>query len=75
MKITIYELITLMKNYNAPKKIKIGKNILNLEIGKETLYNFEDGGSLNFSYYIENNKLDEVVEILDKMNELEGGDK
>lgn len=72
IKITIYELITLIKNKKAPKKIKIKEDIFNLEIGKETLYRFERGfGSLNFDYYIDNNKLDNKVEILDKNFKLE----
>jgi hypothetical protein len=72
MKITMYELITLMKNKKAPKKIKINEDILNLEIGKETLYRFEKGyGSLSFDYYIDNNKLDNKIEILDKDFKLE----
>lgn len=72
MKITIYELITLIKNMKAPKKIKINEDILNLEIGKETLYRFEKGcGSLSFDYYIDNNKLDNKIEILDKNFKLE----
>lgn len=71
MKITIYELIGMLKDGKAPKKIKINENILNLEIGEETLYKFDDYGSLCFDYYIKNNKLDEKVEIIDKINEME----
>ena len=64
--ITVYELITLIKNKKAPKKIKINEDILNLEIGIQTLYKFEKGGgSLAFDYYIDNNKLDNEVKILD----------
>lgn len=72
MKITIYELLGLMKDNKAPKKIKVNENILTLKIGEETLYRFEDNcGSLCFSYYIDNNKLDNEIEILDKDFKLE----
>ena len=64
--ITMYELIGLVKDGKAPRKIKIGEDILNLEKGIETLYKFEKGsGSLSFDYYIDNNKLDDEVKILD----------
>ena len=66
MKITMYELITLIKNKKAPRKIKINEDILNLEKGINTLYKFEkSSASLDFGYYIDNNKLDNEVEILD----------
>jgi hypothetical protein len=72
MKIIMYELITLIKNKKAPKKIKIDEDILNLEIGKETLYrNERNCGWLSFDYYIKNNKLDKKIEILDKNFKLE----
>lgn len=66
--ITVYELIGMLKDGKAPKKIKIKENTLRLEIGKETLYKFDDFGSLSFDYYIMNNKLDEKVKIIDKIN-------
>lgn len=68
MKITIYELIGMLKDGKAPKKIKIKESILNLEIGEETFYKFDDFGLLSFDYYIMTNKLDEKVEIIDKIN-------
>lgn len=65
--ITIYDLLGMVKDGKAPKKIKIDEDILNLEKGIETLYKFEKGGgSLAFGYYIDNNKLDDEVEILEE---------
>ena len=69
--ITVYELIGMLKDGKAPKKIKINENILNLEIGEETFYKFDDFGSLSFDYYIMTNKLNEKVEIIDKINKME----
>lgn len=70
MKITIYELLKKIKDGEAPKKIKINENILNLRIGKGTSYEFETGGGmLSFDYYIENNKLDTIVEVIEKQKE------
>lgn len=72
MKITIYELLGLIKDGKAPKKIKIGNSILNLSKRNIIQYNFELYGQLSWEYYIENYRLDEkVVEILDKDFKLE----
>ena len=65
MKVTMYELLGMVKDGKAPKKIKINEDILNLRIGKGTSYEFgTSGGMLSFDYYIENNKLDTIVEII-----------
>jgi uncharacterized iron-regulated protein len=72
MKITIYELLGMIKDGKAPKKIKIDNDILTLSEINIIQYNFERSGQLNWDYYIENYRLDEkVVEILDKDFKLE----
>lgn len=63
----VIDLLNKIANGKAPKKIKINENILNLRIGKGTSYEFETGGGmLSFDYYIENNKLDTIVEIIEE---------
>ena len=74
--ITMYELIGLIKDDKAPKKIKIDNDIWyfvkrddeNYYIDKEE-YCF-DCCQLGFDYYIEENKLDTIVEILPEENEM-----
>ena len=67
MKITIYELLGLIKDGKAPKKIKIDKDIAKLETEDNQLnYKFNDSGTLTFDYYIENNKLNNEVEIIEE---------
>lgn len=71
MKITIYELLGLIKDNKAPKKIKIDKDIAKLEIEDNQLnYRFNDSGTLTFDYYIENNKLNNEVEIIEEDKEI-----
>ena len=73
--ITMYELIGLIKNDKAPKKIKIDDDIWyfvkrydgNYYIDKEE-YCFHCC-QLGFDYYIENNKLNDIVEILPEEND------
>ena len=66
-KITLYELLGLVKDGKAPKKIKIDDNILTLSKTNIIQYNFEQSGQLNWDYYIENYRLDEkIVEILEE---------
>lgn len=70
--ITIYELLGMVKDDKAPKKIKIDNDILTLSKTNIIQYNFKRSGQLNWDYYIENYRLDEkVVEILDKDFKLE----
>ena len=66
MKITMYELLGLVKDGKAPKKIKINNKILNLENGKELEYRFEKGGTLCWDYYIELKKLNDEIEIIEE---------
>lgn len=61
MKITIYELLGLVKDGKSPKKIKIENDILTLSKTNITQYNFERWGQLNWDYYIENYRLDEKL--------------
>lgn len=72
MKITIYELIGLMNDGKAPKKIKIDDRMLRLnnKIG-ELMYMFDRGSTLSFDYYIENNKLNSEVEVIEENNKIE----
>lgn len=66
MKITIYELLGLVKDGKAPRKIKTNTGIFKLEIEDDQLhYRCNDGCILTFDYYIENNKLNNEVEIID----------
>lgn len=75
MKVTIYELLGLVKDGKAPKKIKTDTGIFKLEIGYDQLcYRCNDSGILTFDYYIENNKLNNEVEIIEepkKMKKIE----
>ena len=72
--ITIYELLGLIKDDKAPKKIKINNKIwFFYKSNKETLYidnenSYLKSCSLNFNYYIDNKKLNETVEILSEEN-------
>lgn len=67
MKITIYELLGLVKDGKAPKKIKTNTGIFKLGIEDDQLrYRCNDGGILTFDYYIENNKLNNEVEIVEE---------
>lgn len=67
MKITIYELLELVKDGKAPGKIKTNTGIFKLEIEDGQLhYRCNDGGILIFDYYIENNKLNNEVEIIEE---------
>ena len=71
--ITMYELIGLIKDNKAPKKIKIDNNIwFFYTITKSYIDNETDyvkSLSINFNYYIENNKLNDTVEILSEEND------
>lgn len=72
MKITIYELLELVKDGKAPKKIKTDIGIFKLEIEDDQLhYRCNDGGILIFDYYIENNKLNNEVEIIEEPKKIE----
>lgn len=72
MKITIYELIGLIKDGKAPKKIRINGENLKLEIENNELnYSFNDGGTISFDYYIETNKLNDEVEIIEEYKKIE----
>ena len=73
--ITMYELMGLIKDDKAPKKIKINNKIwFFYKSNKETLYidnenSYLKSCSLNFNYYIDNKKLNETVEILPEEND------
>lgn len=72
MKITIYELLGLVKDGKAPKKIKTNTGIFKLEIEDDQLrYRCNDSGILTFDYYIENNKLNNEVEIIEEPKKIE----
>jgi len=72
MKITIYELLGLVKDGKTPKKIKTDTGIFKLEIEDDELhYRCNDGGILTFDYYIENNKLNNEVEIIEEPKKIE----
>ena len=73
--ITMYDLMGLIKDDKAPKKIKINNKIwFFYKSNKETLYidnenSYLKSCSLNFNYYIDNKKLNETVEILPEEND------
>lgn len=72
MKITIYELLGLVKDGKAPEKIKTDTGIFKLEIKDDQLcYRCNDSGILTFDYYIENNKLNDEVEIIEEPKKIE----
>lgn len=72
MKITIYELLGLVKDGKTPKKIKTDTGIFKLEIEDDQLrYRCNDSGILTFDYYIENNKLNNEVEIIEEPKKIE----
>ena len=72
MKITIYELLGLVKDSKAPKKIKTDTGIFKLEVKDDQLcYRCNNSGILTFDYYIENNKLNNEVEILEEPKKIE----
>lgn len=72
MKITIYELLGLVKDGKAPKKINTNTGIFKLEIEDDQLrYRCNDGGILTFDYYIENNRLNDEIEIIEKDKKIE----
>ncbi len=69
--ITMYELIGLIKDDKAPNKIKIDNNIWFFYIKSDGTVSYIENEpsyckrcSLNFNYYIENNKLNDPVKIL-----------
>lgn len=65
MEITIYELLGLVKDGKAPKKIKIGNKELYFSKTKNT-YEFEDGGSLNWCYYVTDDSLYRKVNVIEE---------
>lgn len=71
MKVTIYELIGLVKDNEAPRKIKMYDKILKLKTGKQKNYVFDNGNTLAFDYYIEEQKLNEEVEIIEEDRKIE----
>lgn len=73
MKITMYELIGLIKDGKAPKKIKIHKTIYEwVFIHHEFCY---ADNSINrillFEYYVRNNKLNDEIEIIEEDKKIE----
>ena len=75
MTITIYELMGLIKDGEAPKEIKIDNKIWFFYKSNERVSYVDDeksylkSCSLNFNYYIENNKLNDEIEILPEEND------
>ncbi len=73
--ITIYELIGLIKDNNAPKEIRIDNKIWYLYKSNKGISYIDNektylkSCSLNFNYYIEENKLNDTVEILSEEND------
>ena len=74
-KITMYELIELIKDNKAPKEIKIDDEIWYFIKRDNKIYYIDKKEynfhccQLDFNYYIENNKLNDTVEILPEEDE------
>lgn len=66
-KIIMYELLGMIKDKKIPNTIKIKNEIWDRDYSKNRLayQSRKSGYWLNFAYYIEENKLNEKVEVLD----------
>lgn len=75
MKITIYELLGLIKDNKAPKKI--GYHSISLEYDKENedYYNYYGRGLLEYKFENCKNFLNDEVEIIEEPNKIEKLDK
>lgn len=73
MKIKVIDLLVkIANNEEVPKKIKTDTGIFKLEIGYDQLcYRRNDNAILTFDYYIENNKLNNEVEIIEEPKKIE----
>lgn len=76
MKITIYELLGMVKDNKAPKKIKYHSNIYFIDYGNWYRYYDEKGNRHNFLnvLYEDFSNLNDEVEILEEEKELHAND-
>ena len=66
MKITFYELLGLVKDGKAPKKIKFGNIELEYSEENEDYYSYYGGGLFEFKFGNCKNFLNDVVEIIEE---------
>ena len=66
MKITIYELLGLVKDGKAPKKIKYSNAELKYNEGCEDYYNYYDKGLFEYKFGKCKNFLNDEVEIIEE---------
>ena len=63
-------LVKISKGEEVPKEIKIENDELYFSKYKNT-YVFEDGGNLNWCYYVTNKSLTDEIEIIEEEKEIE----
>lgn len=71
MKITIYELLGLVKDGKAPKKIKYGNIELEYNEGCEDYYSYYGGGLFEYKFRKCKNFLNDYVEIIEEPKKIE----
>ena len=71
MKITIYELLALVKDGKAPKKIKFGNIELEYDEKDEDYYSYYGGGLFEHKFGNCKNFLNDKVEIIEEQKKIE----
>lgn len=71
MKITFYELLGLVKDGKAPKKIKFGNIELEYDEKNEDYYSYYGGGLFEFKFSNCLNFLNDEVEIVEETKKIE----
>lgn len=71
MKITFYELLGLVKDGKAPKKIKFGNIELEYDEKNEDYYSYYGGGLFEFKFSNCLNFLNDEVEIIEETKKIE----
>lgn len=71
MKITIYELLGLVKDVKAPKKIAYNSVILEYAEGNEDYYSYYGRGLFEYKFTTCNDFLNDEVEIIEEPKKIE----
>lgn len=71
MKITIYELLGLVKDGKAPKKIAYNSVILEYAEGNEDYYSYYGRGLFEYKFTTCNDFLNDEVEIIEELKKIE----
>lgn len=71
MKITLYELLGLIKDNKAPKKIKYGNIILEYDEKYEDYYKYFDKGLFEFEFENDIQFLNDEVEVIEESKKIE----